>query len=100
MIEDAIFFPLFRYSSNVEKRVSFYLLVEGKEDPLWTERLELEEIQEEAEEFHTQLKEAAAETRKQIFQAKRMQWMRRTSMSKDIIRMEALNCELLKKEYN
>ena len=85
---------LCRYSQNADKQVSFSLLVDGKEDHLWEEKLEIIEEQEAIQEIQSQLKASVAETRKQVFQAKRQQWMRRSTMAKDILRMEALECKI------
>ena len=70
--------------------MSFYLLVEGKVDPSWGERLSVMEKTDELQEIHGDLKESVAEIRRQVNQAKRTQWMRRSSMSRDIIRNESL----------
>ena len=70
--------------------MSFYLLVEGKQDPYWTVKLEVIDKAEEIEELHGDMKEVVDNIRKQIQQAKRSQWIRRSHMAKDIIRHEAL----------
>ena len=73
--------------------------MEGKQDPLWEEKMEVIEEQEYVQELHTELKARVAETKRQVFQAKRLQWMRRASMSKDILRMEALECKIYLKYF-
>ena len=60
------------------------------------EKLGLLEMKDELEEFHAQLNETFDETRRQLFQAKIAQWVRRTTMSKDISRMESLESEFLR----
>ena len=73
--------------------MSFYLLVEGKADPSWGKKLEIMDLAEEVEELQTDMKERISEIKRQINQSKRMQWMRRSSMSKDIMRNESLKCK-------
>ena len=82
-----------RYSAKADKRVSFYLLVEGKADPSWGKAISVMEEAEEIEDLHIDMKERITEIRKQVNQAKRTQWIRRAAMSKDITRNEALKCK-------
>lgn len=78
------------YSAKSDKKVSFYMIIEGKPDPTWGQRLEILDQVEEVEDLHIDMKERIAEIRRQVNQAKRTQWMRRSHMSKDIMRMDAL----------
>jgi hypothetical protein len=87
-------FTLFRYSAKADKRVSFYLLVEGKADPTWGLQLAVLEDEEYVEDLHIDMKERLSVIRKSVNTAKRTQWMKRASMSKDILRNEALKCKL------
>ena len=66
------------------------MIIEGKPDPTWGQRLEILDQVEEVEDLHIDMKERIAEIRRQVNQAKRTQWMRRSHMSKDIMRMDAL----------
>ena len=84
---------LFRYSAKADKRVSFYMLVEGKADPSWGQRLSILDEEEKVEDLHIDMKETLSVIRKSVNSAKRTQWQRRASMSKDIIRNEALKCK-------
>ena len=93
MFEYEYTFFLFRYSAKADKRVSFYLLVEGKPDPTWGLSLDKLEAEEVIEDLHIDMKESISEIKRQVNQAKRTQWIRRSSMSKDIMRNEALKCK-------
>ena len=73
--------------------MSFYLLVEGKADPTWGLRLDTLEAEEVMEDIHIDMKESISSIKRQVNQAKRTQWIRRASMSKDIMRNEALKCK-------
>ena len=66
------------------------MIIEGKPDPTWGQRLEILDQVEEVEDLHIDMKERIAEIRRQVNQAKRTQWIRRSHMSKDIMRMDAL----------
>ena len=94
MFEFEYIFFIFRYSAKADKRVSFYLLVEGKPDPTWGLSLDKLEADEIIEDLHIDMKESISEIKRQVNQAKRTQWIRRSSMSKDIMRNEALKCKL------
>ena len=83
-----------RYSAKADKQVSFYLLVEGKADPTWGLSLDKLEAEEVIEDLHIDMKESISEIKRSVNQAKRTQWIRRSSMSKDIMRNEALKCKL------
>ena len=93
MFEFEYIFFIFRYSAKADKRVSFYLLVEGKPDPTWGLSLDKLEADEIIEDLHIDMKESISEIKRQVNQAKRTQWIRRSSMSKDIMRNEALKCK-------
>ena len=54
------------------------------------DKLEAEEV---IEDLHIDMKESISEIKRQVNQAKRTQWIRRSSMSKDIMRNEALKCK-------
>ena len=56
------------------------------------DKLEAEEV---IEDLHIDMKESISEIKRQVNQAKRTQWIRRSSMSKDIMRNEALKCKFI-----
>ena len=87
-------YSITRYSAKADKQVSFYLLVEGKADPTWGLSLDKLEAEEVIEDLHIDMKESISEIKRSVNQAKRTQWIRRSSMSKDIMRNEALKCKL------
>ena len=84
----------FSYALDVNCRVSFYVVVEGKDDEVQMKQLEaVQRHDAEEETSHIAIKSALETIQQLQNKAKIIQWERQQSLGQDMFRMEATLCK-------